>query len=204
MPSKTLVNLITLTPLPKDLQRWPTAALLEGTPLPYVPTGKIGERSVHPAHPPPPNGPRGLPLLKPPYTRMTAYNLNTGDIAWQVPTGRGADTIRNNPAVAGLDLPALGGQGGQGGPLVTKTLLIYGLNATSNRAASGGELAAYDKRTGALLGTMVLPAQPVGTPMTYVIGSKQYVALTLQGGAMITLTLPVPGAIPPGLADVNR
>ena len=190
VPSKTLVNLIVLTALPKNLRRWPTAAPLEGTPLPYVPSGKIGEPSIHPAHPAPPNGPRGLPLFKPPYTRLTAYDLNTGDIAWQVPTGRGADTVRNNPAIAGIDLPALGGQGGQGGPLVTKTILLYGLNATSNRAASGGELAAYDKRTGALLGTVLLPAQPLGTPMTYMIGDRQYVALTLQDGVMVALTLP--------------
>ena len=190
VPSKTLANLIVLTPLPKNLERWPTAAPLAGTPLPYVPNGKIGEPSVHPAHPVPPNGPRGLPLLKPPYTRMTAYNLNTGEIAWQVPTGRGADAIRNNPALAGLDVPPLGGQGGQGGPLVTKTLLIYGLVASSNRAADGGELAAYDKQSGALLGQVRLPAQPLGTPMTYLSGGQQYIALTLQGGQMVALALP--------------
>ncbi len=189
VPSKTLANLIVLTPLPKNLEHWPTAAPLAGTPLPYVPSGKIGESSVHPAHPPPPNGPRGLPLLKPPYTRMTAYDLNTGEIAWQMPTGRGADSIRNNPALVGLDLPPLGGQGGQGGPLVTRTLLLYGLAATSNRAADGGELAAYDKQNGALLGQVRLPAQPLGTPMTYLIGGQQYIALTLQGGQMVALTL---------------
>ena len=84
-------------------------------------------KAIHPAPLPPPNGPEGLPLIKPPYSRMTAYNLNTGEIAWQVPTGPGQDGIRNHQALKGLNLPALGGQGGQGGPLVTKTLLIYGL-----------------------------------------------------------------------------
>ena len=120
---------------------------------------------------------------------MTAYNLNTGEIVWQVPTGRGADSIRNHPALAGLDLPALGGQGGQGGPLVTKTLLLYGLVATSNRAADGGALAAYDKRSGALLAQVRLPAQPLGTPMTYLNGGQQYIALTLQGGQMVALAV---------------
>jgi len=71
--------------------------------------------------------PQGLPLIKPPYSRMTAYDLNTGTIAWQVPTGAGQDGVRSHPALAGLSLPDLGGQGGLGGALITNTLVIYGL-----------------------------------------------------------------------------
>jgi quinoprotein glucose dehydrogenase len=189
VPSKTLPGMMTLTPLPQGLERWPTAAPLDGTPLPYVPNGKVGPPSNHPARPPMPNGPQGLPLVKPPYSRMTAYNLNTGDIAWQVPTGPGQDRIRNHPALRAVTLPPLGGQGNPGGPLITKTLLVYGLIPTVG-GEGGGKLVAYDKGSGATLAELTLPATPLGTPMTYLAGGKQYIALTLQGGQMIALTLP--------------
>jgi quinoprotein glucose dehydrogenase len=180
VPSKTAAGMITLTPLPKGMAHWPTVAPLDGTPLPYVPNGKVGPPSIHPAHPQPPTGPQGLPLVKPPYSRMTAYNLNTGSIAWQVPTGAGRENIRQHPALKGLELPPLGGEGLQGGPLITKTLLVYGLV---------GRLVAYDKATGATVGEVALPASPLGTPMTYLVNGRQYVALTLQGGQMVSLAL---------------
>ncbi len=181
--------MLTLTPLPPGAEAWPSVAGVRGTPLPYVPNGKIGEPSVHPDRPEPPLGPQGLPLVKPPYTRLTAYNLNTGEIAWQVPTGPGQDGLRNHPALKGVTLPPLGGQGGQGGPLITKTLLLYGLTSTSGRGTATGQLVAYDKKTGATLGDVRLPAGPLGTPMTYMIDGKQFIALTLQGGQMIALAL---------------
>jgi len=190
VPSKTAPGMMTLTPLPKGLERWPTVAPLDGTPLPYVPNGKIGPPSIHPAHPPAPVGPQGLPLVKPPYSRMTAYNMNTGEIAWQTPTGPGQDRIRSHPALKSVELPPLGGQGSQGGPLITKTLLVYGLIPTSALADTGAKLVAYDKRSGSTLGEVALPANPLGTPMTYMVNGKQYIALTLQGGQMVALTLP--------------
>jgi quinoprotein glucose dehydrogenase len=120
---------------------------------------------------------------------MTAFDLKTGDIAWQVPTGEGQERIRQHPALRGLDLPPLGGQGAPGGPLVTKTLLAYGLLPPVS-GEPGGTLVAYDKATGALLADVRLPAAPLGTPMTYLVGRKQYIALTLQGGQMVSLSLP--------------
>jgi quinoprotein glucose dehydrogenase len=120
---------------------------------------------------------------------MTAYDLKTGDIAWQVPTGSGPTRLRNNPALKRLDLPALGGQGGFAGVLVTKTLLIYGLFGSGAVGAPPGILVAYDKQTGASLGEIPLPSAPWGTPMTYLAGGKQYVALTLQDGRLVSLTL---------------
>jgi len=189
VPSKSSVGMMTLTPLPPGLARWPTVAPLDGTPLPYVPNGKIGPPSIHPARPQPPTGPQGLPLSKPPYSRMTAYNLNTGEIAWQVPTGPGRDDVRNHRALAGLTLPPLGGQGGPGGPLITKTLLMYGLISASGPGGTP-KLVAYDKATGATLGEVALPASVLGTPMTYMAGGKQYVAVTIQGANLIALALP--------------
>ena len=46
------------------------------------------------------NGPRGLPLMKPPYGRITAFDLNRGEQAWMVPNGDGP---RNHPALAGAE-----------------------------------------------------------------------------------------------------
>ncbi len=189
VPSKTSPGMMTLTPLPAGLARWPTVAPLDGTPLPYVPNGKVGPPSIHPARPAPPTGPQGLPLVKPPYSRMTAYNMNTGEIAWQVATGPGRTDILNHAALKGVTLPPLGGQGGPGGPLVTKTLLVYGLISPSGPGGVA-KLVAYDKATGATLGDVPLPAAILGTPMTYAIDGKQYIALTLQGAQMIALTLP--------------
>jgi quinoprotein glucose dehydrogenase len=142
---------------------------------------------------PGPSMPQGLPLFKPPYSRMTAINMNTGDHVWMVPTGNG-DRIRNNPMLKGLKLPPLGGDVTMSGPLLTKALLIYAL--TSGGARNGPRLVAYDKATGKELASTDLPGSAIGTPMTYLADGKQYIALTVQGagqGAMpelVALALP--------------
>lgn len=135
-----------------------------------------------------PQMPRGLPLFKPPYSRMTAIDLNAGDHAWMVPNGNG-DRIRNHPLLRDLDLPPLGGEG-QGGPVVTKTLLISAL--TAGGTEGGPRLVARDKTTGAEVGSVDLPAGAIGTPMTYLHGGRQYIALTIGGDVpeLIALGLP--------------
>ncbi len=82
--------------------------LVEGKPsftnLRYVPNGKLGPESIHPARPPAVTGPRGLPLLKPPYSRLTGYDMNRGEIVWQTPTGAGADRIRNGDVPLAVEI----------------------------------------------------------------------------------------------------
>jgi quinoprotein glucose dehydrogenase len=81
------------------------------------------------------NGPQGLPLFKPPYGRVTAINLNTGDQVWMKPNGDGP---RNHPAIARLNLPPLG-QPGRAAPVLTKTLLFIGEGDPVNvRTPPGG------------------------------------------------------------------
>jgi quinoprotein glucose dehydrogenase len=122
--------------------------------------------------------PEGLPLFKPPYSRLTAIDMNTGDHKWMAPTGAG-DRIRDNPRLKPLNLGPVGGDITLAGPLLTKTLLIYAL--TTGGSTGGARLVAYDKATGKELGSTDLPGPAVGTPMTYSIGGKQYIAITVQG-----------------------
>jgi quinoprotein glucose dehydrogenase len=140
-----------------------------------------------------PTMPDGLPLFKPPYSRITAIDMNTGNHAWMVPAGNG-DRIRNNPRLKGLNLPPLGGDSTFSGPLLTRTLLIYALNAGGTK--NGPRLVAYDKATGKELASADLSGAAIGTPMTYAIDGKQYIALTVQGRTstdvpeLIAVTLP--------------
>ena len=134
--------------------------------------------------------PQGLPLFKPPYSRMTAIDLTTGEHAWMQPMGSG-DRIRNHPLLRDLDLPPLGGDSSRAGPLVTKPLLIYAL--TTGGTTGGPRLVAMDKATGQELASVDLPRGAIGTPMTYLLDGRQYIALTVGGSPvpeLIALALP--------------
>ena len=135
-----------------------------------------------------PQMPQGLPLLKPPYSRITAIDMNTGEHLWWVPTGNG-NRYRNHPRLRDLNLPPLGGDNANNGPLLTKSLLLYCL--TTDGPSGGARLVAYDKNTGAELGSIDLPSGAIGTPMTYMIDGRQYIALTVGGGPrLVAFALP--------------
>jgi quinoprotein glucose dehydrogenase len=121
--------------------------------------------------------PQGLPLFKPPYSRMTAINMNTGEHAWMTPTGNG-NRVRSIPMLKGLNLPPVGGDTTTSGPLLTKTLLMYAL--TTGGSNDGPRLVAYDKTSGKEIASADLPGTAIGTPMTYLIDGRQYLALTVQ------------------------
>ena len=135
-----------------------------------------------------PTMPQGLPLLKPPYSRLTAIDLNAGEHAWMQPNGDG-DRYRNHPMLRDLDLPPLGGEG-RGGPVLTKTLLISALSAGGSDG--GPRLVARDKATGEIVGSVDLPSGAIGSPMTYMHEGKQHIALTIGGDVpeLIALGLP--------------
>jgi quinoprotein glucose dehydrogenase len=136
-------------------------------------------------------GPRGLPLFKPPYGRITAINLSTGEHVWMIPHGDGPREKVNEVLGNGKDVGPLGSGGG--GPLLTKTLLFVGQGATGRGGGGGGGanvLRAFDKATGKVIAEIVLPGRPHGTPMTYMAGGKQYIALTLSEGKLVAFSLP--------------
>jgi glucose dehydrogenase len=140
------------------------------------------------------SGPRGLPLTKPPYGRLTAIDLNRGEHVWMVPNGDGP---RNHPALKGLNLPPLG-QPGRAAPLLTRTLLFLGegdpVGLSVPPGGGGNAFRAYDKATGRVLWQTELPAGTTGAPMTYLYGGKQYIVVPIGGQAhspeFVALSLP--------------
>ena len=156
----------------------------------YQPNPESGGtlRYTHGARGPRPTMPDNLPLFKPPYTRMTAIDLNRGDHSWMQPIGEG-DAIKSHPILADLDLPALGGDSFTG-PLLTSTLLIHG--QTAPEEFGGPRLVARDKKTGRVVAAVDLPSRGLGTPMTYSLDGRQFIVLTLAGSIpeMVALALP--------------
>ena len=138
-------------------------------------------------------GPRGLPLTKPPYGRVTAFDLTQGTIAWQIPHG---DGIRQKLVDMGIPDPGPVGSRSSTGPLLTKTLLFFGQGSRTSRVDNSTAkpvFRALDKKTGAIVHEMELPAEPSGTPMTYLADGKQYIAFAVGGGTeagILALALP--------------
>jgi quinoprotein glucose dehydrogenase len=148
--------------------------------------------------------PQGVPLWKPPYGRITAIDLNTGDHRWMVPMG---DLARRNPVLQQLRLPALG-RAARGHVLLTKTLLVVGQEGNTQRESSAQreasadsgsvkvpdfeihdpKLCAYDKATGKVVGEVALPRNATGAPVTYMLNGKQFIVVP-AGGANLPAEL---------------
>ena len=141
-------------------------------------------------------GPLGLPLIKPPWGRITAIDLNSGDHLWMVPNGDTPDCVKNHPALSGLEIPKTG-KPERSGILVTKTLVFAGegggLFATPTWAG-GPMFYAYDKQTGEIVWEVELPKNQSGIPMTYMLDGKQYVVMAMSArgepAELVALALP--------------
>jgi quinoprotein glucose dehydrogenase len=130
-------------------------------------------------------GPSGLPLTKPPYGRITAIDLASGEHAWMVPHGEG---VRQQIIDMGIIDPGPVGSPDRVGPVLTRSLLFV-----AQRDGERNLVRALDKSTGRTLAEIELPLPPQGTPMTYLVDDKQYVAIAVGGGAdarLIALALP--------------
>jgi quinoprotein glucose dehydrogenase len=127
--------------------------------------------------------PQGLPLLKPPYGRITAINLDNAEWVWQIAHGETPDFVRNHPALKGVAIPRTG-QGAAAGALVTRTLVIAGepQATTLPNRPRGAMLRAYDKANGTEVGAVYMPAQQSGTPMTYMLNGRQFIVVAVSGG----------------------
>jgi quinoprotein glucose dehydrogenase len=133
---------------------------------------------------------RGLPLIKPPYSRVTAINLNTGDHVWMTPAGETPPEIKSNPALQGLAIPNTGGTQ-RPVVLATKTLLFIGEPGRGQLM-----LRAHDKATGSVVTEIPIPGSIGSVPMTYSLNGRQYLAFWISDqpnqvpAQLITLALP--------------
>jgi quinoprotein glucose dehydrogenase len=149
----------------------------------------------NPKAPPVPANIQGLPLIKPPYGRITAIDLNKGDLVWQIAHGDTPDNVRTHKLLQGLTIPRTGRQG-RIGTLVTKTLLVAGEAGvvTMGDGRRGAFLRAYDKATGADAGTVFMPAGQTGSPMSYLHNGSQYIVVAIGGpgypGELVAFRLP--------------
>ena len=129
-------------------------------------------------------GPQGLPLTKPPYGRISAIDMSTGDYEWVIPNSEG---IRQTIIDMGIPDPGPVGQIAFISPLLTKSLLFIAI--TDGKPV----LRAIDKTTGATVHEVELPGPPTGAPMTYMANGKQYIALAIGASVeakLVTLALP--------------
>ena len=117
----------------------------------------------------------GLPIVKPLWGRITAIDLNRGEIAWQIPNGDTPPAVKNHPLLKGVTLPKTGSPS-RAGILVTKTLLFAGEGYEGQP-----KFRAYDKKTGAIVWEADIPQSQTGLPMTYVHRGKQYIVFSVHG-----------------------
>lgn len=164
-------------------------------------------------HAPPPSsygiGPQGLPLLKPPYGRITALDLNRGEKLWTVANGDGP---RHHPLLESLHLPPLGTTG-RPVPLLTRTLLFLGESSDALFGAAGipgtTTFRAYDKVNGRVLWERRLPAGTTGGPISYEASGRQFIVVPVggkdYGSGWIAMALPdASQPAPVSLVDAGR
>lgn len=130
---------------------------------------------------------RGLPIVKPPYGRITAIDLKSGEHLWMIPNGATPESVRGHPSLVGIDVPPTG-KATRAGTLVTGTLLFAG-------EGWGGDpiLRAIDKATGAVIREIELPGAQNGHPITYEVDGRQFVVLSVgargQAPELVALAL---------------
>jgi quinoprotein glucose dehydrogenase len=140
---------------------------------------------------------KGLPIVKPPYGRITAYDLNSGERVWMIPNGQPPDDLKNNPALKGVDTSKFGNPE-RALLLVTKTML-FSADATGLTPVNGAYASTFralDKKTGETIFEMKLPTHATGVPMTYLAKGKQYILIAVGGrgepAELVTFAQPNP------------
>jgi quinoprotein glucose dehydrogenase len=156
--------------------------------------GGEGAAAAGPSTAPPLNA-FGLPLIKPPYGRVTAINMNTGDHVWMQPIGNTPENIKNHEKLKGVTIPKTG-RPGRTGIMVTKSLLWAGergpLDTVNGQQVSW--FRSYDKATGEVVSEMAIPANVTNIPMTYMANGKQYIVIAVAAAGkpaeLLALALP--------------
>ncbi|MGH9854518.1 MAG: c-type cytochrome, partial [Blastocatellia bacterium] len=154
-------------------------------------------------------GPRGLPINRPPWSVITATDMNRGEHVWSRAIGGAPAAIRNHPALKGLklDFDNMGQPGVRPSPLVTKTLLFLAEAGNLSGDPGGPMFRAYDKRTGAVVAEIELPSKATGAPMTYLHEGRQYIVIAVatreHPAELVALALPKSDAAGQTLARLS-
>ena len=141
-------------------------------------------------------GPRGLPIVRPPWSKVTATNMNSGEHIWWRAIGPAPESVRNHPDLQGLglDFSSMGYTSIRPSPLATKTLLFLGDSGALSGDPGGNMLRAYSKKTGAVVAEIALPSKSTGAPMTYSYKGRQYIAVAVStrqhAAEVVALALP--------------
>jgi glucose dehydrogenase len=129
----------------------------------------------------------GLPIFKPPYGRITAIDMNTGEHLWWIPNGDTPDNIRDHPLLEGIDVGETG-RSGHSAMMATPTLLL----ATGQGGDGTPFLYAIDKATGERLGSVEIPGVGRYGLMSYLHEGRQYVVVQVPG-ELVALASPEEG-----------
>jgi quinoprotein glucose dehydrogenase len=153
--------------------------------------------------------PNGLPVNRPPWALVTATDMNRGEHVWSRAIGGAPDSIRNHPALKGLELDfdQMGQLSVRPSPLVTRSLLFLAESGNIGGDPGGQMFRAYDKATGNVVAELELPAKTSGAPMTYLHAGRQYIAVALSEqrspAELIVLALPRAGDPPNPAASIR-
>ena len=113
------------------------------------------------------NSSEGLPANKPPWSTLTAYDLNKGTIKWQIPLGSVTELVAKGVTDTGSYWP-------RSGVVVTAGGLIF------SGTISDATMRAYDKDTGKILWEKVMPAGPEGIPAVFEVNGREYLAFSAR------------------------
>lgn len=141
-------------------------------------------------------GPRGLPIMRPPWSLITATDMNAGQHTWSRSIGPASDYIRHHPDLQGLDLDFenMGHPMIRPSPLLTSQLLFLAEGGHLSGDPGGSMFRAYDKSSGEVLAEIELPAKASGAPMTYFHKGHQYIVIAVataeHPAELVALALP--------------
>lgn len=126
----------------------------------------------------------GLRIWKPPYSKVTAIDMNTGEHLWWIPTGDTPQNVLDHPALQSVDIPETG-TGRQASLFATPTLLV----SSGNRSDGTSVIYAIDKATGMRLGEVEVPRNVRYGMITYMHEGRQHIVVQMNGG-LAALALP--------------
>jgi quinoprotein glucose dehydrogenase len=113
------------------------------------------------------NSSEGLPAISPPWSTLTAYDLNSGAIKWHIPFGGVSSLEEKGITDTGSFWP-------RGGIAITAGGLIFGGSISDNT------MRAYDEDTGKVLWQTKLPAGPEGIPAVFEVAGKEYMVISAR------------------------